>query len=190
MASNPYSGLSSYADKYYKNTNNAVNTYYNSAKTNITNDTNQQVKEYQQKKVQADKDAFRDARAANADYLKSINPYGYNAEKQASSGLGRSGFSESSKSANFTTAQNRISQARTTAEQAKMNFDNQIAQAYNTKNSKLAELAYNTMNTRNKALDTLLSRKIGIASGLKDWYLGKGNLDLNREEFKFRKSQA
>ncbi len=190
MATNPYTGLGGYASKNYNNTIKGLDRYYGQTKKNIESTTDQRVKELNQKKAQASRDAITEGRAANAEYLKSINPYGYNAQKQAGMGLGRSGFAESSKSANFNSMQNRVANVRNTYEQAKINYDNQINEAYNSKNAKMAELAYNTMNNRSKALDSLLSRKIGIASGISSWKLGKGKLDLSRDEFKFRKSQA
>lgn len=186
----PYSGLSKLANSQYKSSNAAVDKYYKSAKDNIKATTAQTEKEFNQKKVSADQGATLEGRAANADYLKSINPYGASAEAQASGGLLGSGYSESSKTANYNSMQNRVSQARSTAEEAKMNYDNQIAQARNANNAQLAELAYNTMNTRSNNLNNLLSNRINIASGASSHALGKGQLDLSKKELAFNMKQA
>lgn len=187
---NPYSGLNKLANSQYKKTNEAVGKYYKSAKDNIKATTAQTEKEFNQKKVSADQGATLEGRAASADYLKSINPYGASAEAQASGGLLGSGYSESSKTANYNSMQNRVSQARSTAEEAKMNYDNQIAQARNSGNSQLAELAYNTMTTKTNNLNNLLSNRVNIASGVSNHSINKGQLDLSKKELAFNMKQA
>ena len=187
---NPYSGLSKLANNQYKSSNAAVDKYYNSAKNNMNASTEQTIKEFNQQKVKADQGATLEGRAANADYLKSINPYGASAEAQASGGLLGSGYSESSKTANYNSMQNRVSQARSTAEEAKMNYDNQIAQARNAKNAQMAELAYNTMTTRSNNLNNLLGNRVNIASGVSNHSINKGQLDLAKKELAFNMKQA
>lgn len=187
MATNPYSGLDKLATTQYNNTNTAISNYNKTANQNIKDSLEQNIKELNQKKTAADSSAVLEGRAANADYLKSINPYGANADSLASSGLGGGGFSETTKSANYNTMQNRISKAKTTADEAKLNYDNQIAQARNDSNAKLAELAYNNMTARTNSLGTLLSNRINIAGGMSDRDIALKQLQLQRDEFNFSK---
>lgn len=184
---NPYSGLNKLANDQYKKTNTAIDRYNKNANKNIKDSLNQNIKELNQKKAAADSAAVLEGRAANADYLKSINPYGANADLAVGAGLGGSGYSETTKAANYNTMQNRISKAKTTADEAKMNYDNQIAQARNQSNAKLAEIAYNNMTTRANSLGSLLSNRINIAGGLSDRDIALKQLQLQRDEFDFSK---
>ena len=190
MATNPYSGLNKLANDQYKTTNNAISNYNTKATNAIKANTDQSIKELNQKKTAADNSAILEGRAANADYLKSINPYGANADSIVNAGLGGSGYSESTKSANYNTMQNRISKAKTTADEAKLNYDNQITQARNDSNAKLAELAYNNMTTRANSLNTLLGNRINIAGGVSDRDIALQQLKLQRDEFEFNKKKA
>lgn len=190
MATNPYSGLNKLANDQYKTTNNAISNYNTKATNAIKANTDQSIKELNQKKTAADNSAILEGRAANADYLKSINPYGANADSIVNAGLGGSGYSESTKSANYNTMQNRISKAKTTADEAKLNYDNQIEQARNQSNAKLAELAYNNMTARTNSLGNLLSNRINIAGGVSDRDIALQQLKLQRDEFEFNKKKA
>ena len=190
MATNPYSGLNKLANDQYKTTNNAISNYNTKATNAIKANTDQSIKELNQKKTAADNSAILEGRAANADYLKSINPYGANADSIVNAGLGGSGYSESTKSANYNTMQNRISKAKTTADEAKLNYDNQITQARNDSNAKLAELAYNNMTTRANSLNTLLGNRINIAGGVSDRDIALQQLKLQKDELEFNKKKA
>ena len=190
MATNPYSGLDKLANNQYNKTNTAIDNYNKSANQNIQDSLNQSIKELNQKKTAADSSAVLEGRAANADYLKSINPYGANADSMINAGLGGSGYSETTKAANYNTMQNRISKAKTTADEAKLNYDNQIAQARNQSNAKLAELAYNNMTARTNSLGNLLSNRINIAGGMSDRDIALQQLKLQRDEFEFNKKKA
>lgn len=187
MATNPYSGLDKLATDQYNKTNTAIDNYNKSANQNIQDSLNQSIKELNQKKTAADSTAVLEGRAANADYLKSINPYGANADSMMNAGLGGSGYSETTKAANYNTMQNRISKAKTTADEAKLNYDNQIVQARNQSNAKLAELAYNNMTARANNLGNLLSNRINIAGGMSDRDIALQQLQLQRDEFEFSK---
>ena len=187
MATNPYSGLDKLATDQYNKTNTAIDNYNKSANQNIQDSLNQSIKELNQKKTAADSTAVLEGRAANADYLKSINPYGANADSMMNAGLGGSGYSETTKAANYNTMQNRISKAKTTADEAKLNYDNQIVQARNQSNAKLAELAYNNMTARANNLGNLLSNRINIAGGMSDRHIALQQLQLQRDEFEFSK---
>ena len=196
-STNPYSGLSDLAKKSKDSMDKALNNYSSSQTKNINNTLEQTKKEYTQKKTEADNDAATQSRAANTDYLKSINPYGAGAEAQASAGLSGSGYSESTKSANYNTMQNRVAIAKSTADKAKLSYDNQIAQANLQKNSQLAELAYNTMAQKAENMNNYFNNRLNITNGNTNYKLGnsqlkisKDQLKLQKDELKFNKKQA
>ncbi|UKI57826.1 MAG: hypothetical protein L6V81_11235 [Clostridium sp.] len=76
---------------------------------------------------------------------KESNRYGANAEKEASSGLRNTGYSESSQVSMYNQYQNRVSTAREVYINATKNYDRSITQARITNNSKLAEIAYDAL---------------------------------------------
>lgn len=58
----------------------------------------------------AQKEREKSNRAANADYLKYVNPYGYNAEDLAKDKLSQSGITQSNKARAYQSMQNRVSE--------------------------------------------------------------------------------
>ncbi|RGD73815.1 hypothetical protein [Anaerofustis stercorihominis] len=194
---NPYSNLSKISKNIYNSTNKAADGYYNQTSKALSNTQKQTEKELNQKKVQADKAAMTEGKAAQSNYMRSINPYGAGAESQAINGLAGSGFSESSKISAYNSAQNRIANARSTAEQAKVDYDNQIAQSRNTRDTQLAEAALNKLNIKSDNANNYVNQRISVAGGDADWRINSANyklskkqLDLQKKELKFNMDQA
>ena len=65
----------------------------------------------------------------------------------ASQGLNTSGYSESSKVSMYNQYQNRVSVARDVFSRAVLNYDNSIKEAQLANNARLAEIAYNALQT-------------------------------------------
>ena len=187
---NPYSGLSKSAATARNQANSAIDKYTAAQEKNIKASTNQAITELNQGKARVDADLTKEGKSAYTDYIKSINPYGAGAENQAKQGLGSTGYAETTKMRNYNNMQNRIATARSTAEQNKQAYDNQIAQARLSQNSDLAELAYNKLNAYSQNYQNWLNSRISIAGGASDYALGKGQLDLSKAEYKLSKKQA
>ena len=98
-----------------------------------------------QQKDQAKKDYIKDQTGSYVDYQKAINPYGANAEKMASMGMTKSGYSESSLVAIHNQYQNRVAAARESYTRALLEYDNAIKEARLQNSSILAEIAYQAL---------------------------------------------
>lgn len=115
----------------YQNTQNDIYDKQTQFNVDLQNQNKQKAEQEYQKEAQASKNAYYDF----------INPYGVQREIQAQNGLANSGYSETVKSQAWTTQQNRTAQARATMNQAKLQFDNAIKEAYLQNDTLKAELA-------------------------------------------------
>ena len=119
----------------------------------IANDNlNHQIDLYNQQKEKADRDYQKEAKASYIDYQKETDKYGVSRENVVQNGLSNSGYSESSKVDMYNTYQNRVSTARESLNNIKLEFDNAIKEAQLQNNAKLAENAL-----------TALQQKLSIA---------------------------
>ncbi len=130
----------------------------------IRKDTEQQVNYYQQQKIEADKELEKEGKAAQVDYLKSINPYGVERESLVQAGLGNTGYSESTRTQHYNTMQNRISNAINTITQVKADFDNKIAEARLTGDKLKAQLALEEYNQKIQNAWQALQLQLNIQS--------------------------
>lgn len=179
------------ANNMYNNMINNSNTYYNQMQTAAENYGKQQaeiqqantdfaIEKIEQQKDLAAKDYTREQKGAYADWQKESNQYGVNAEQLASSGLSRTGYSESSQINMYNTYQNRVSQARDTYNRAVLDYDNGIKEAQLTNNAALAEIAYNALQTKLKlGLDQfqykneLLAQQLQTQRSISNEYYGR-----------------
>ena len=99
------------------------------------------IEQIEQQKDKAHSDYVKEQSGAYIDWKKQSNDYGANAEKMASSGLDRTGYSESSQVSMYNTYQNRLTTAREVFSQAVLNYDNAIKDARIQNNAVLAEIA-------------------------------------------------
>jgi hypothetical protein len=113
---------------------------------------------------QAHKDYMKEQTAAYTDYKKQSNPYGYEAERIAASGLSGTGYSESSKVRQFTAYQNRVAVARQTYKQAETDFKIAIQEAKVQNNAALAQIALETYEKTSALIIQKLSAKQGLLS--------------------------
>lgn len=101
-----------------------------------------------QNKERAEREFQKEATASKNAYYDFINPYGVQAEIQAENGLNRAGYTETVKSQAWTTQQNRTAQARALLNDAKLQFDNAIKEAYLNNDTLKAELALKILDQK------------------------------------------
>ena len=94
-----------------------------------------------QNKKELDESYQKEALASESSYQDFINPYGVQAEQQASTRLNNSGYSESTKSTAYGAARIRTALARSAAIKANTEYDNQIKEAQLSNDSQKANLA-------------------------------------------------
>ena len=144
---NTYNNMINQSDAFYQSQIDAAKDYANTQTDLQNQQTELAVNEINQAKEKAEKDYQREQRGAYSDWQKESNRYGVNAERQAASGLGYTGYSESSQVSMYNTYQNRVSTARESYNLAVQNYDNKIAEARLANNSKLAEIAYKALQS-------------------------------------------
>lgn len=136
-----------YEDLLNQNTqySNSVNDYLNKYQTTqnevYDKQTQFQVDLQNQNKEKAERDYQKEAIASKNAYYDFINPYGVQREIQAQNGLQNTGYNETTKSQAWTTQQNRTAQARASMNEAKLQFDNAIKEAYLNNDVNKANLA-------------------------------------------------
>ena len=146
-----------------------------------------------QQKEQAQKQTETQNKQALNTYNAFINPYGYQAESLASTGLNNSGLSETTKLGAYTTYQNRVAQANASLQNAITNYDNSINEAIlnndvqkaqNALTRLQAELQANESyyNTKSSLTQNLLSNKLNINSQYDNQYNNVYNQVLNEQK--------
>ena len=145
---NTYNNMVSQSDKFYQDQIDAAKDYANTQSQIQQENTNFTIDTINQQKDQAQKDYTKEQKGAYADWQKQSNQYGANAEQMAASGLANTGYSESSQVSMYNTYQNRVATARESFNQAVLNYNNSIKEAQLQNNSKLAEIAYNALQTQ------------------------------------------
>lgn len=142
-----YGGMINESDKYYQDQINATKDWANTQQKLQQENTDFAIEQIEQQKAQANKDYTKEQAGAYVDWQKESNKYGVNAEQMASSGLTNTGYSESSQVSMYNTYQNRVATARESYNLAVLNYNNSIKDAQLQNNSKLAEIAYQALQT-------------------------------------------
>lgn len=136
-----YEDLLTQNQQYSSSVNDYLNKYQTTQNDIYDKQTQFQVDLQNQNKEKAEKEYQKEAIASKNAYYDFINPYGVQAEIQAQNGLNRAGYSETVKSQAWTTQQNRTAQARASMNDAKLQFDNAIKEAYLNNDVNKANLA-------------------------------------------------
>ena len=126
--------------------------------------TNQAIAEIEQEREQNEKDYIKEQAASYADWQKQSDAYGVNAEKMASNGLTRSGYSESSQVQMYSDYQARVTSARETFKRAELNFTNAITNARLQNNAALAQIALDAFQKQSEIAIQGLTAKNGLLS--------------------------
>ena len=140
-----YDGMINQVDKFYDDQISATEEWGKTQSQLQQERTDFTIETIEQKKEQANKDYIKEQSGAYVDYQKQINRYGVGAEKIASAGLDKTGYSESSQVAIYNTYQNRVATAREVYSEAVLNYNNMITEAQLQNNEALAKIAYDTL---------------------------------------------
>lgn len=144
---NTYNDMISQSDKFYQDQINAAKDYASTQQQLQQDNTDFAIEQINQQKDKAGKDYTKEQSGAYTDWQKQSDQYGANAEQMAAQGLTNTGYSESSQVSMYNTYQNRIATARESYNNAVLNYDNAIKDAQLQNNAKLAEIAYNALQT-------------------------------------------
>ena len=136
-----YEDLLNQNTQYSNNFNEYLNKYQTTQNDIYDKQTQFQVDLQNQNKEKAEKEYQQEATASKNAYYDFINPYGVQREIQAQNGLQNAGYSETTKAQAWTTQQNRTAQARASMNEAKLQFDNAIKEAYLNNDVNKANLA-------------------------------------------------
>lgn len=118
----------------------------------VNKQTELNVAELERNKQEVDKDADKTNKALYAEYRKTSNPYGSNAENLASYGLGNSGYAETTQTNLYNTYQKNITDTLNNARDLKADFDFQISKARQTGDITLAQNALEIYNQKMQLL--------------------------------------
>lgn len=144
---NTYDNILSNSDKYYQDQIDATKDYADKQSELQQAQTDFAIEQIEQQKDQTQKDYTKEQKASYADYMKQTKS---NAQNMANSGLSNTGYSESSIVSMYNQYQNRVGSAKESLNQAILNYNNSIQQAILANNEKLAEIAYNALQTQNQ----------------------------------------
>ncbi len=142
-----YGGMIEQSDSYFQAQIDASKQWANQQQQIQQEQTDFAIEQIEQQKGQANKDYQKEQAGAYVDWQKQSNKYGANAEQMAASGMTNTGFSESSQVSMYNTYQNRVAVARESYQKAVLNYNNAIKDAQLQNNSKLAEIAYQALQT-------------------------------------------
>ena len=142
-----YNNMINSSDKYYQQQIDATNEYGETQKQLQQEQTDFAIEKIEQQKEYAEKDYLKEQSGAYVDWQKQSNQYGVNAEQQAQNGLAFTGYSESSQVAMYNQYQKRVATARESFNRAIVEYDNMMKDARLQNNAKLAEIAYQTLQT-------------------------------------------
>ena len=182
-----YNNMINQSDKYYQDQIDAAKDYADTQSQLQQDNTNLLIDQINQQIDKTEKDYTKEQKGAYADWQKQSNQYGVNAEQMAASGLAHTGYSESSQVSMYNTYQNRVATARESFNQAVLNYNNSIKEAQLANNSKLAEIAYNALQTQLELSlqgfqykNSLLSEQIQQQQATEDRYYSRWQDVLNQ----------
>lgn len=143
-----YGNMIGSVDKYYQDQIDASKQWADTQSKLQQDQTDFTIEQINQQKDKAQKDYTKEQSGAYVDWQKQSNQYGSEAEKMASAGLSKTGFSESSQVAMYNTYQNRLATARESFTSAVLNYDNAIKDARLQNNAALADIAYQALQSQ------------------------------------------
>lgn len=145
---NTYNDMVGQTDQYYQQQIDASKQWAEQQQQIQQENTDFLIEKTEQEKAQAGKDYTKEQSGAYVDWQKQSNKYGAEAEQMAASGLTNTGFSESSQVSMYNAYQNRVATARESYNTAVLNYNNAIKEAQLQNNAKLAEIAYQALQTQ------------------------------------------
>ena len=142
-----YDNILNNSDKYYQDQIDATKDYADKQSQLQKEQTDFAIGLIEQQKDKAQQDYTKEQKGAYVDYMKQTKS---NAQNMANSGLNNTGYSESSIVSMYNQYQNRVGTAKESLNNTIMNYNNSIQQAILANNEKLAEIAYNALQTQNQ----------------------------------------
>lgn len=203
-----YGNMISDSDKYYQDQMDAVEKYGEEQRKNLNEQTDFAIEKIEQQKEQTKKDYTKEQAGAYVDWQKASDPYGVNAEKVAASGLANSGYADSLQTQRYVAYQSRVAVARETYNKAVLEYDNMMKEAKQQNNAALAEIAFNTLQTKLELSlqgfqhkNSLIIEKAKAKTAVEDTYYSRymdvvdqinteNVLKFQQEQFDWEKEQA
>lgn len=142
-----YDNILNNSDQYYQNQIDATKQYADKQTELQQAQTDFAIQQIEQQKDKAQQDYTKEQKGAYVDYMKQTKS---NAQNMANSGLSNTGYSESSIVSMYNQYQNRVGTAKESLNNTIMNYNNSITQAVLANNEKLAEIAFNALQTQNQ----------------------------------------
>lgn len=163
QSNNIYEGLLTDNENLYNQQQDYANQY-----EQIQNDTLDKQLAFQQQEIEKQKQEAQqikenEAKKAQNDYMSFINPYGAQAESQASSGLLNSGLSETSRLGGWNTYQNRLATANKAMQDAFVEYDSAINEARLNNDVQKAQNALNKLQMQLEYAQNYYSNKSTIS---------------------------
>ena len=150
-----------------------------------------------QQKAETEKAYEKEAKSAYTDYQKEVDRYGVSREQQVASGLGNTGYSESSKVSMYNTYQNRLATAKESMDKAYLEFDNAIREAQLTNDVTKAENALTALEQKlNISLeafnykDTATQNKLNWQQQINSDYYNRYQNVLNQINYENEQAEA
>ena len=143
-----YGDMIGQSDKYYQDQISEAERWGNEQQKLQDQQTDFTLQKIEQQKEQAQKDYIKEQSGAYVDWQKQSNQYGAEAEKMASTGLQKTGYSESSQVSMYNTYQNRVAVARESINQAMISYNNDMTQARLQNSVAKAEIAAQTLQKK------------------------------------------
>lgn len=172
-----YDNIINNSDEHYQKQIEATKDYANQQSELQQAQTDFAIQQIEQQKNQAQKDYTKEQKASYVDYMKQTKS---NVQNMANSGLSNTGYSESSIVSMYNQYQNRVGTAKESLNQAVLNYNNSIQQAVLANNEKLAEIAFNALQTQNQLnqqafeyKNTMLLEKENALQALNDRYYAR-----------------
>ena len=182
-----YNNMINSTDKYYQDQIKATTDYGEKQSAIQQQQTDFAIEKVNQQKEWAKQDYTKEQKASYSDYQNQSNQYGANAEAMASRGLTGTGYAESSQVSMYNAYQNRVATARDSFNRAIVEYDNSIKDAQLQNSSKLAEIAYNTLQEKLKLSlegfqykNTLLQQQLSAKNETEDRYYNRWKDVLNQ----------
>lgn len=184
---NTYNNMINQSQQFYDAQAKAAEDYGNRQAALQQQNTDFTIQKIEQQKEQANKDYTKEQKGAYVDWQKQSNAYGVNAEQRAAAGFRGSGYSESIQNDMYGQYQNRVISAKESYDRAVLEYDNGIKEAQLTNNTKLAEIAYNSLKTKLELnlqgfqyKNQLLANQIQQTQALNDTYYNRWKDVLNQ----------
>ena len=163
QSNNIYNGLLTDNENLYNQQQDYASQYEQTQNETLDKQLAFQESQIEKQKDQARQNMEQEQKKAQNDYMSFINPYGVQAESQASSGLLSSGVAETSKLGGYNTYQNRLATANKAMQDAFTEYDSAINEARLNNDVQKAQNALTKLQMQLEYAQTYYSNKSTIS---------------------------